>query len=176
VQANISIRISPEFGADKAASGLEVLVPMPREVQRVNCDSLKPSQASGLPPTARAVSFEQGSPSGALLSLRSCCSLHAHQPKGYLRRQPSCWEGALMEQKAANQIINELGAAAQVLGPVSWDWQERAHKLVWKFKRVQGGTDHTLKVCKNPAACAGLIQHCTPMQWSVRLCHEIFFT
>ena len=44
-QANISIRISPEFSADKAASGLEVVVPMPREVQRVNCDNLKPSQA-----------------------------------------------------------------------------------------------------------------------------------
>ena len=45
VQASISIRISPEFSADKAASGLEVMVPMPREVQRVNCDNLKPSQA-----------------------------------------------------------------------------------------------------------------------------------
>lgn len=45
VQASISIRISPEFGADKAASGLEVVVPMPREVQRVHCDNLKPSQA-----------------------------------------------------------------------------------------------------------------------------------
>ena len=37
----------------------------------------------------------------------------------------------------------------QTLGPASWDWQERAHKLVWKFKRVQGGTDLTLKV--NPS-------------------------
>ena len=45
VQASISIRISPEFSADKSASGLEVVVPMPREVQRVNCDNLKPSQA-----------------------------------------------------------------------------------------------------------------------------------
>ena len=34
----------------------------------------------------------------------------------------------------------------QALGPASWDWQERAHKLVWKFKRVQGGADITLKV------------------------------
>lgn len=77
MQANISIRISPEFGADKAASGLEVVVPMPREVQRVNCDSLKPSQASGFLHTARPVSFEQGSPFEALLFLKSCCSLHA---------------------------------------------------------------------------------------------------
>ncbi|CAK0735756.1 hypothetical protein CVIRNUC_000634 [Coccomyxa viridis] len=77
LKANISIRISPEFGSDKAASGLEVVVPMPREVQRVSCDNLKPSQT---------------------------------------------------------------------LGPASWDWQERAHKLVWKFKRVQGGADITLKV------------------------------
>ena len=49
MQANISIRISPEFGSDKAASGLEVVVPMPREVQRVSCDNLKPSQAQLLP-------------------------------------------------------------------------------------------------------------------------------
>ena len=48
-QANISIRISPEFGSDKAASGLEVVVPMPREVQRVSCDNLKPSQAHLVP-------------------------------------------------------------------------------------------------------------------------------
>ena len=48
-QAIISIRISPEFSSDKAASGLEVVVPMPREVQRVNCDNLKPSQAYILP-------------------------------------------------------------------------------------------------------------------------------
>ena len=34
----------------------------------------------------------------------------------------------------------------QALGPASWDWQERKHKLVWKFKRVQGGADITLKV------------------------------
>lgn len=37
-------------------------------------------------------------------------------------------------------------AFLQTLGPASWDWQERAHKLVWKFKRVQGGADITLKV------------------------------
>ena len=48
-QASISIRISPEFSADKAASGLEVVVPMPREVQRVNCENLKPSQARQQP-------------------------------------------------------------------------------------------------------------------------------
>ena len=28
----------------------------------------------------------------------------------------------------------------------SWDWQERARRLVWKFKRISGGTSHTLKV------------------------------
>ena len=43
-------------------------------------------------------------------------------------------------------------AIVQALGPASWDWQERAHKLVWKFKRVQGGADITLKVGPpNPA-------------------------
>ena len=77
MQANISIRISPEFGADKAASGLEVVVPMPREVQRVNCDSLKPSQASDFVHTVRPMSFKQGFPIQALCLLKSCCSLHA---------------------------------------------------------------------------------------------------
>ena len=53
------------------------MVPMPREVQRVNCDSLKPSQASDFVHTARPVSFKQGFPVQALLLLKSCCSLHA---------------------------------------------------------------------------------------------------
>ena len=43
-------------------------------------------------------------------------------------------------------LWSRLAAGVQALGPASWDWQERAHKLVWKFKRVQGGTDLTLKV------------------------------
>ena len=28
----------------------------------------------------------------------------------------------------------------------SWDWQEKARRLVWKFKRVQGNSEHMLKV------------------------------
>ena len=67
LQANISIRISPEFSADKAASGLEVVVPMPREVQRVNCDNLKPSQVRPpapllhqLPPLATSLGLPAG--------------------------------------------------------------------------------------------------------------------
>ena len=71
------IRVKAEFGADKAASGLEVVVPMPREVQRVSC------------------SYDR-------------------------------------EPKPA--------------GSQSWDWQERSRRLVWKFKRVPGGSDHTLQV------------------------------
>jgi hypothetical protein len=51
-----------------------------------------------------------------------------------------------MAQRLATLLQTEAGVVAKALGPASWDWQERAHKLVWKFKRVQGGTDHTLKV------------------------------
>ena len=29
----------------------------------------------------------------------------------------------------------------------SWDWQEKAHRLVWKFKQLSGGQTHVLKVC-----------------------------
>jgi hypothetical protein len=76
-QAIINIRISSDFSPDKAASGLEVVVPMPREVQRVHC---------------------------------------------------------------------ELARDAKPTGGQSWDWQERTHKLVWKFKRVQGSSDHNLRV------------------------------
>lgn len=45
----------------------------------------------------------------------------------------------------------------QALGPASWDWQERAHKLVWKFKRVQGGTPLTLKVSWPSCRCASAV-------------------
>ncbi len=31
-------------------------------------------------------------------------------------------------------------------GSQSWDWQERQRRLVWKFKKVPGGTEHTLQV------------------------------
>lgn len=76
-QAIITIRVVAEFGADKAASGLEVAVPMPSQVQRV----------------------------------------HAELPRDL--RPP---------------------------GAQTWDWQERARRLVWKFRRVQGGSDSSLKV------------------------------
>lgn len=77
-QAIITIRITPDFSGDKAASGLEVVVPMPREVARVHCELGRDAKS---------------------------------------------------------------GAAGQ-----TWDWQERARRLVWKFKRVQGGLEHTLRV------------------------------
>lgn len=77
-QAIINIRITPDFGGDKAASGLEVVVPMPREVARVHCELGRDAKS---------------------------------------------------------------GAATQ-----SWDWQEKARRLVWKFKRVQGGVEHSLRV------------------------------
>lgn len=38
LQAVIFIKIRADFAADKTAAGLEVVVPMPREVQRVSCE------------------------------------------------------------------------------------------------------------------------------------------
>lgn len=38
MQAVIFIKLRADFGSDKAAAGLEVVVPMPREVQRVSCE------------------------------------------------------------------------------------------------------------------------------------------
>lgn len=31
-------------------------------------------------------------------------------------------------------------------GSQTWDWQEKQRRLVWKFKKVPGGTEHTLQV------------------------------
>ena len=65
-------------------------------------------------------------------------------------------------------------AGAQALGPSSWDWQERAHKLVWKLKRVQGGTDVTLKV--KPIAIAHRMIHVAAVRKlrnsSLHLCRQ----
>lgn len=76
-QALIFIKVRADFASDKAASGLEMVIPFPKEVQRVSCD------------------FDK-------------------------------------EPKPA--------------GTQSWDWQEKARRLVWKFKKVQGGSEHQLRV------------------------------
>ena len=81
VQAVVYIKVRAEYAADKAASGMDITVPMPAEVQRVSCDY-------GAPP-----------------------------------------------KPASSQ---------------SWDWNERMHRLIWRFKRLPGGSEHTLKV--SPAA------------------------
>jgi hypothetical protein len=77
VKALIFIKMRADFASDKAASGLEMVIPFPKEVQRVSCD------------------FDK-------------------------------------EPKPA--------------GTQTWDWQEKARRLVWKFKKVQGGSEHTLRV------------------------------
>ncbi len=38
MQAVVSLRLWSDIPADKSASGLEVEVPMPRQVQRVHCE------------------------------------------------------------------------------------------------------------------------------------------
>jgi len=70
------IKLRAEYGSDKSASALEVVVPMPPAVQRVSCSYIS-------------------------------------EPKP--------------------------------LGSQSWDWQEKQRRLVWKFKKAAGGTEHTLQ-------------------------------
>ena len=60
--------------------------------------------------------------------------------------------------------------AAQALGLATWDWQERAHKLVWKLKRVQGGADVTLKV-KPSVVHLSAIWSCAPTAGRLRSTH-----
>ena len=76
-QAVVLIKVRAEYDNAKAASGLEVIIPMPRAVQRVSC-------------------------------------MFATEPR------PA--------------------------GSQSWDWQEKQRRLVWKFKKVPGATEHTLRV------------------------------
>lgn len=40
----------------------------------------------------------------------------------------------------------------------SWDWQEKAHRLIWKFKKgfPQGNAEHTLKVFAYPTPSSAL--------------------
>lgn len=77
MQAVLLIKVRAEYESTKAASGLEVVLPMPRSVQRVSC-------------------------------------MYDAEPK------PS--------------------------GSQSWDWQEKQRRLVWKFKKVPGATEYSLRV------------------------------
>lgn len=72
----VVIKLRCEYGADKSASSLEVVVPLPPPVQRVSCSSGSGSKL----------------PSGQV-----------------------------------------------------WDWQEKQRRLVWKFKKAAGCSEHTLK-------------------------------
>ena len=49
--------------------------------------------------------------------------------------------------KEAARMTCEYEREPKPLGSQTWDWQERMHRLTWKLKRVQGGSDHSLKVC-----------------------------
>ena len=81
------IKVRAEYDASKAASGLEVVLPMPRSVLRVSC-------------------------------------MYDSEPK------PA--------------------------GSQSWDWQEKQRRLVWKFKKVPGATEYTLRVRCQTLCCYAL--------------------
>ena len=61
-------------------------------------------------------------------------------------------------------------------GNQSWDWSEKQHRLVWRHKKVQGGTEHTLKVseqaaqysARQPAYSPLLSCMCSDNQWNSR--------
>ena len=49
-------------------------------------------------------------------------------------------------------------AHAKPAGNQTWDWQEKAGKLVWRFKRLPAGADATLRVgpCR-PCDCSAAL-------------------
>jgi hypothetical protein len=54
---------------------------------------------------------------------------------------------------AVERVSCSYPAEPQPRGSQTWDWQEKQRRLVWKFKKVPGGTEHTLQVrCPPPEA------------------------
>ena len=124
LQAVVYVKLRAEYSESKAASGLEVVVPMPPEVSRLACDHATEVGALSMPfplslcsmAAAVAACHEQG----------VVCMILCHfQGRGHH------WLLRLQVKPSGSQ---------------SWDWQEKARRLVWKFKRVQGNTEHMLKV------------------------------
>lgn len=57
--------------------------------------------------------------------------------------------------REVSRVNCELGRYAPKSGAAagqSWDWQERARRLVWKFKRVEGGVEQNLRVRRSPTS------------------------
>lgn len=46
-------------------------------------------------------------------------------------------------------------------GSQTWDWQERQRRLVWKFKKVAGATEHTLQVTRSTSTILKSRDRCT---------------
>ena len=73
--------------------------------------------------------------------------------------------------KEAARMTCEYERESKPAGSQSWDWQERLHRLTWKLKRVQGGSDHALKVRASleranaqPTTAVLWIWSCCPLQ------------
>ena len=43
------------------------------------------------------------------------------------------------------QVSCSYVSEVKPLGSQSWDWQEKQRRLVWKFTKAAGGTEHTLQ-------------------------------
>ena len=93
LQAVIFIKLRADFASDKAATGLEVIVPMPKEVQRVSCEYEQDVQPignqtwdwqekqhrvdpKGRPPMLASVSSHSKCVAGLLLCIRSFFQLN----------------------------------------------------------------------------------------------------
>jgi hypothetical protein len=58
---------------------------------------------------------------------------------------------------AVERVSCSYPAEPQPRGSQTWDWQEKQRRLVWKFKKVPGGSEHTLQV--QALSCLAAIGH-----------------
>jgi hypothetical protein len=54
---------------------------------------------------------------------------------------------------AVERVSCSYPAEPQPRGSQTWDWQEKQRRLVWKFKKVPGGSEHTIQVQSPSLVC-----------------------
>ena len=68
---------------------------------------------------------------------------------------------------AVERVSCSHPAEPQPRGSQTWDWQEKQRRLVWKFKKVPGGSEHTLQVRSQSIGGSDVSSWCC---WAVQ-CH-----
>ena len=118
------LRLLAEYPPTKTATGVEVVVPLPRSVLRVHCET------GGCRRAGRA----EGTATGPLLvraglphPYRPCCPSHIPRPPD------SPTETKLLGLPSKGGF--EQGA----------EWHERERRLVWSLHNLKGGREHTLR-------------------------------